>query len=357
MTTRIYSTAKVRAASSRSYKMGNYMFEKSFRTLKLVALLALGFCALVGSTPARAAAPTPINACGTISTPGNFVLTKNLTASGDCLTLTSSNINIDLKKFTISGNGSGSGITGNNLQNIVIDDGKIKGFATGINLTLSSGDVGDDTIQDMIVTNNTGVGILIAGCCDTFANITASGNGGVGLKNLDCCSTVTNVVANGNGDDGMDLLDCCYVVENSTAFDNAGDGIFSDDCCSAVNDTVASGNQDDGLDLEGCCSTAVRDLTSGNGNDGVFFGGCCGDNRGNNIAVNSKATGNGADGFEFTDFRNSIANVIANKNSAHGVFMTCPATESGIAAKGNGSTNLDEDSSSGVCTDLNNKAP
>jgi hypothetical protein len=37
--------------------------------------------------------------------------------------------------------------------------------------------------------------------------------------------------------------------------------------------------------------------------------------------------------------------------------MTCPATESGIAAKGNGSTNLNEDTSSGVCTALNNKAP
>jgi len=49
--------------------------------------------------------------------------------------------------------------------------------------------------------------------------------------------------------------------------------------------------------------------------------------------------------------------VTKNLTAAHGVFMTCPATESGIAAKGNGSTNLDEDTSSGVCTALNNKAP
>lgn len=333
------------------------MFEKSLRTLKLLTLLTAGFYALALSTPAHAAAATPINACGTINTPGNFVLSQNLTASGDCLTLTSSNVNIDLNGHTISGNGSGSGITGNNIHNIVIDDGKIKGFATGINLTLTSDDIGDDTIQNMNVSNNTGVGILITGCCNTFANVTANNNGGVGLKNLDCCSTVTNVVANGNGDDGMDLLDCCYVVENSTANGNAGDGIFSDDCCSAVDDTVASNNHEDGLDLEGCCSTAIKDVSSGNGNDGVFFSGCCGDNRGNNIAVNSKANNNGADGFEFTDLRNSTTDVIANKNSAHGVFMTCPATESGIAAKGNGSANLDEDSSSGICTDLNNKAP
>jgi hypothetical protein len=53
----------------------------------------------------------------------------------------------------------------------------------------------------------------------------------------------------------------------------------------------------------------------------------------------------------------------AIKLSAMGVAMASPmaaipsATSSWpIAAKGNGSTNLDEDTSSGVCTALNNKA-
>src|SRR5713101_5894410 len=73
MTTREVSTANVRPAIFGWYERKNHMFEKSLPTLKLVALLTLGFCALAGSTPARAAAPTPINACGTISAPGNFV--------------------------------------------------------------------------------------------------------------------------------------------------------------------------------------------------------------------------------------------------------------------------------------------
>jgi hypothetical protein len=382
MTARKFSTAQVRPALHQLVERKNDMFEKSLRTLKLIALLTLGFCAVTGSTPAHAAAPTPpvpsrasaistklnsnpalggtvfINACGPISSPGNFVLTKNLTASGDCLTLTSSNINIDMNGHSISGDGTGNGIVGNNLKSIVINDGTIKHFATGIKLTISSACcIGSETIQNMNVSNNTSGGILIDGCCNTFANITANSNGGIGLRNNDCCSTVTNVVTNGNGGDGMHLIDCCYVVEHSTANGNGGDGIFTDGCCSAVNDTLASNNHADGLDVEGCCSTVVSDVTSGNGNDGVFFSGCCGDNRGNNIAVNSKANGNAANGFEFTDLRNSITNVVANKNTAHGVFMTCPATETGIAAKGNGSSNLDEDTSSGACTAINNKAP
>jgi hypothetical protein len=334
------------------------MFRNSIRNLKLAAMLTLVFCALAASTPARATSPTTISACGTISTAGNFVLTKNLSGVGDCLTLTASNINIDLKGHTISGNGTGSGITGNNIVNIVINDGSIQGFTTGIRLTLSnSTNTGNHTIQNMNVSSNAGDGILIDGCCDTYSNIIASNNGGDGLDTGGCCSTVNNVVTNSNSGDGMDLISCCYVVENSISSLNSGDGIFADDCCSAVYDTVASHNKGDGMDLEGCCSTVVNDASNGNKGDGVFFNGCCGDNRGNNIAVNSKANKNGGNGFSFTNLRNSIANVIANKNTDHGVFMTCPATEVGIAAKGNGSSNLDEDTSGGVCTDLNNKAP
>jgi hypothetical protein len=358
MTTRRHSTADVRPAFFASYERKTPMLCNSLRILKLIALLTLGWYAFAGSTLVHAAAPpTPIDACGTISTPGNFVVTKNLTASGDCLTITASNVNIDLKGHKLTGDGTGSGITGNNLQNIVINDGKIKNFATGINLTENATSTANDTIQNMNVSNNTGGGIHIVGCCNTFANVTANNNGGAGLKNDRCCSTLSKVVTNNNGGDGMDILDCCYVVEKSTANGNTGSGILSDGCCSAVNDTVANNNHGSGLELEGCCSMAVNDVSNHNGDDGVFFNGCCGDLRGNNIAVNSTANSNGANGFEFTDLRNSVTNVVANKNATNGVFMTCPATESGIAAKANGSANLAEDSSNGVCTDLNNKAP
>lgn len=333
------------------------MCGNSLDPLKIVTSLMLLVCALAPSTLARAAAPTPLAACGTVSTPGNFVVTKNLNASGDCLTITASNVNIDLKGHTIRGDGTGNGIVGSNLQNIVIDDGTITNFALGISLTMSLNGASDDTIENLTVSNNTGGGILVDGCCNTFANLTVNNNGGSGLKNSQCCSTVSNVVANHNAGDGMDLLDCCFVVEHSTANGNAGSGILSNDCCSAINDTIASNNNGDGLDLEGCCSMAVDDVTNANGDDGVFFTGCCFDNRGNNIAVNSQANHNGANGFEFTQFRNSAANVVANGNAMNGVSMTCPATQSGIAAKGNGTSNLIEDSSKGACTDLNNQAP
>ena len=355
--TREHATANAGAAFGSAWGRENAMGRNLVRFAKPGAPIVLALFVVIRSGIALAAPPTPISACGTISSAGNYVLTTNLTASGDCITITANNVNIDLRNHTISGDGSGSGIVGNNNQNIVINDGKILKFDTGIKLTRSSGFLGDNTIQNVTVSNNSNDGILIDGCCNTFAKVTVRDNGGDGLRNNRCCSTVTNVVASGNGGDGMELLDCCYVVEHSNASGNAGDGIFADDCCSAVDDSTASNNQGDGLDLQGCCSVAANDVTNGNSGDGVFFSGCCGDDRGNNIAVNSKSSGNSGHGFEFTDLRNSASNLMATKNGAHGVFMTCPATENAIVANGNGSSNLDEDTSGGVCTDLNNKAP
>jgi hypothetical protein len=55
------------------------------RSIRWRGLLALGLFLLVAITPARAAAPTTVNACQTLNASGNYSVTKNLTASGDCL--------------------------------------------------------------------------------------------------------------------------------------------------------------------------------------------------------------------------------------------------------------------------------
>src|SRR5260370_40711347 len=56
-------------------------------TAALFAILLIG--GLCGR--ASAAAPTPIAACGTLSSPGNSFLTSNLTAAGACLVIAAAN--------------------------------------------------------------------------------------------------------------------------------------------------------------------------------------------------------------------------------------------------------------------------
>jgi hypothetical protein len=119
------------------------------RSVRSSGLLALGLYLFMPSAPAQAA--TAISACGTISAAGNYVVTKNLASSGDCLTLTVSNIAIDLQGHKIAGNGTGAAITdgGNSIAYIIVANGKIANFATGIDLSTDS-----DQTADLIVNVN-----------------------------------------------------------------------------------------------------------------------------------------------------------------------------------------------------------
>src|SRR5215470_17735983 len=90
----------------------------------------LGVVFAIGGWSVVANAATSISACQTLSAAGNYVLTANLKASGaNCLTLTHSNIAIDLAGHSITGDGTHSGIIGDNLVNIVISNGKISDLA------------------------------------------------------------------------------------------------------------------------------------------------------------------------------------------------------------------------------------
>ncbi len=55
--------------------------------------------------PAAAFAAPPFN-CQTISQPGSYTLTKNLTSTGDCIVIASDFVTLDLAGFTISGTGT-----------------------------------------------------------------------------------------------------------------------------------------------------------------------------------------------------------------------------------------------------------
>src|SRR6266852_3624826 len=174
------------------------------RSVRLSGLLALGLFLLVSITPSRAAGATAINACGTISAPGNYAVTKNLTSSGDCLTLTVSNIAIDLQGHKIVGDGSGDAITdgGNSIRYIIVANGKIFNFSTGIDLSTDTGQSAD-LILNVNASGNAADGINIQGRDNNLANVTASNNGANGIELGDCCDSLFKVTTNGNGADGV----------------------------------------------------------------------------------------------------------------------------------------------------------
>jgi len=73
--------------------------------------------------------------------------------------------------------------------------------------------------------------------------------------------------------------------------------------------------------------------------------------------TDSKAGKNHGDGINFQDESGLVTSVNTNNNSGDGVFLKCPGNAVRVVAKGNGGTNLHEDTSGGTCTDVRNNAP
>src|SRR5262249_33282685 len=101
----------------------------------VVAVLALD----IGATaPAQAAPPTVISLCPyTISAPGNYVVQKNLSATGTCIAIAADNVALDLQRNVITGNGHGYGIVcgggvTRGCNRVVVTDGTITRFAAGV---------------------------------------------------------------------------------------------------------------------------------------------------------------------------------------------------------------------------------
>ena len=97
-----------------------------------------------------------ISACGPVSAPGTYTVTKDITAppSTNCITITGSGVAIDLQGHTISGSGFSSGVIGG-PSHIIVANGTITGFNQNINLVgsepglLLAGPVIDGTCEEL----------------------------------------------------------------------------------------------------------------------------------------------------------------------------------------------------------------
>jgi len=215
------------------------------------------FAGVVLSTHAIAA-PQPIFFCQTIAQPGSYVLARNLTATGDCLSIAASFVTIDLDGFTIIGNGTGSGVValrGAALRAIAVRNGFITGFAQAIQLSTSSG----VTVERIHAAANTGDAIF-AGDNATVRDSVAIGNGGTGIR-LGQTALVTGNSAEENGFTGI-LVGIGGNIVGNTVGRNKGSGISTVEGAAIVNN-VSRNNAADGI-VTDCPSAVVANTTSNN---------------------------------------------------------------------------------------------
>jgi len=307
-------------------------------------LLIVGLCG-------RAGAQTGVSSCQTLSAPGNYFLTSNLSASGDCLVIGAANVAIDLKGKTIKGNGSGSGITdGGSARNFaIIANGKISGFSNGVNLLAS----GQAIISNLNSSNNTAEGIIIGDCCNTLSAVTTNNNGDVGIVIQDDDSNLTNIQANKNANGGILITQCCNTLVGSTVSSNTGIGVeMTGGGDSFVVASKIQKNSDIGLEMARGDNGVISSTTSKNGGDGMDL-----TTNGDNMVVASKSTGNSGVGINIGAKWGIISGVTVSKNHSDGVDMQCRGSTASLTATKNSGTNLVQTVVDGPCANANLNAP
>lgn len=215
---------------------------------------------------------TPISSVPfTISAPGSYYLTGNLTITSTVngITIAASDVHLDLNGFTIAGTtGNVSGITVSGVRaNLTIQNGAIRGCG---NYGINAQNATHSRFRDLTLTRNglsfTGAGLQAGGrALVQFCSFVTNNASGVSLG---VNSALLDSVMLHNNTAGA-LLTQNGTVQRCVAISNGADGIATDDDC-LVESCVASRNGGRGINVQARC--AVRNnLASLNGSDGIEF--------------------------------------------------------------------------------------
>jgi Right handed beta helix region len=323
------------------------------------------FC--IGVASPAAYANGTISACPTVipsTATGTYTLTKNLTAKGNCITIKANAVAIDLRGYTITGPGigTGDGITDGGSctpkcqQNIIIGStssspGAIQGFQYGIYLTSTK----YVTLSHLNVTENVGAGIWLVQNYPVVTGSQTNKNGHYGMYFGGSGNTVNNSAANSNGDYGMYFKGSGNTVNNSGASINAY-GMWFVGGGNSVSTSGAGSNEymgmtfTDGGNIVNNSSAGDNDAT-GNGYYGMYFV------SGGNTITDSVAVFNAkVDGIFINGSSNSLTGTSANNNGGIGISVVCPSNLYGNTATTNTGGNI-VTSGAGCARLGNNPAP
>jgi hypothetical protein len=139
----------------------------------------------------------------TISTPGSYYLTEDVSSAVTAITIAVDDVTIDLAGFALVGSGSGSGIYMNGRNNVEIRNGTVRDFNYGIYENSSNGK--GHRVIDVRVIYNGYRGIYLSGNGHLVKSCTAGNNGNSATGNVygiyaSYGSTVTGNTAYHNGD-------------------------------------------------------------------------------------------------------------------------------------------------------------
>jgi hypothetical protein len=217
--------------------------------------------ALVGNSQVRAGdSILPIDHCQVIDAGdrSSYVLVKDIqTSGGTCLTVTANHVTIDMRGFSIKGNGSGVGIVAAvPVEGVTIRNGTVKGFETGISLA-GPGSI----VQNMHVDNNLDTGMVL-GTSSLVSNVVAQGNRRSGIV-VTTASTVKDSVLRFNGNNPASVglsAGPGSTVTGNTIWGSIGTGLFASAGSTVIGNTVLETNPGIGMSI--LCPSNVKNNTA-----------------------------------------------------------------------------------------------
>lgn len=187
------------------------------------ALAALVLVAAASEGQAKGGAP--ITACGQVVTTSAF-LTRSLDCAGSPgVVVGASGITIDLKGFTLRGDGSFHfGIDDDGgFDRVTIKSGVLRNFQRGLDAANGADRL---ALSSVVVSGNNGLGLYLSGDSASVKSSTFSGNAGFGVYVAGASATIVSSTASGNGSEGIRVFGDGAAVSANRAEANE----FSEDC-------------------------------------------------------------------------------------------------------------------------------
>jgi parallel beta-helix repeat protein len=311
---------------------------------------------------------TPISSVPfTITNPGAYYFTANLTGAGGSagLTISTNDVTVDLKGFSligVAGSQAGINVSGS-FTNVTIGNGTIRNWGTygiyafsgnsctfqGLRIQyngengISAGAV--TVVKDCVVEGNLiyGIGVgensLVSGCMvRTNANGIGASNGSVvtGCSSLDNAGygiyansgvNIQQCTVRGNANIGITVQDAC-VVSGCTASENGSYGIWVTSGLSGGGSSVSgcsvTANLSDGINVAGYGNRIVDNVCSYNGASGATNSAGIRVNSYQNRIENNNLAGNQNRGLHVTVAGNFI---IRNTATGNGVNYDITGTQ------------------------------
>ena len=226
---------------------------------KIQVAVALAGALLSGGPVWAGDSLLPIDHCQEINAgdQSSYVLVKNIfSPSQTCLTVTSSHITIDMRGFTISGDGSAVGISASvPVEGITVRNGTVKGFAVGVSLAGPG-----NSVTDMHIDNNSDTGLFL-GSGSLVEKVIAQGNRNFGIV-VTTAGTVKDSIARFNGSNPASVglsAGPGSTVSGNTVWGSIGVGLFASAGSTVLGNTVLESNP--GIGMSVVCPSLIKNNT------------------------------------------------------------------------------------------------